>query len=484
MSTESQTKQIMNDISNAFYIDGKFVEPVGRERVNLINPATEEVIGDIAIASETDVDHAVSSARRAFRSYGKSSRDDRIALLESILKTYDSHAEEFAQCMTLEMGTPIKFSRDVQTWIGRAHLEVNIDVLKSFSETSKVGKTKISHEPIGVCGLITPWNWPNLQVITKVAPAIAAGCTMVLKPSEFSSVSAMLFAQMMDEAGVPAGVFNMLTGDGATTGTAISSHPDIDMVSFTGSTRAGVLVAKNAADTVKRVHQELGGKSANIVLEDADLETAVSKGVAACYLNNGQSCSAPTRMFVPKQLLSKAEQVAKETAESFIVGSPYDENTEYGPVVNAKQFEHVNKLIQSGIDEGAKLITGGVGRPEGLNKGYFIKPTVFSGVTQEMSIANEEIFGTVLSLHPYDDVEQAIAMANDSHYGLAAYVQSGDLEKAREIASKLEAGDVYLNYPAGDLAAPFGGYKRSGNGREYGIYGLEAFQEVKAIFED
>ncbi len=484
MADQSQMIQLFNSLNNAFYIDGKFVEPVGRERINLINPATEEVIGDIAIASETDVDHAVSSARKAFRSYGKTSRDDRVALLESILKTYDAHAEEFAQCMTLEMGTPITFSRDIQTWIGRAHLEVNIDVLKSFNETSTVGKTKVIHEPIGVCGLITPWNWPNLQVITKVAPAIAAGCTIVLKPSEFSSVSALLFAQMMDEAGVPAGVFNLLTGDGATTGTAISTHPGIDMVSFTGSTRAGVLVAKNAADTVKRVHQELGGKSANIILEDADLKTAVSKGVAACYLNNGQSCSAPTRMFVPKHLLPQAEEIAKETAESFNVGSPYDESTEYGPVVNSKQFDHVSNLIQCGIDEGAKLITGGVGRPDGLDKGYYIKPTVFSSVTQEMTIANEEIFGTVLSIHPYDDVDQAVEMANDSQYGLAAYVQSADVEKAREIASKLEAGDVYINYPEGDLAAPFGGYKRSGNGREYGEYGLEAFQEVKAIFED
>jgi len=484
MSNQFEMIQIFNGLNNAFYIDGKFVDPVGRERVSIVNPATEEHIGEIAIASETDVDHAVNSARNAFKTYGRSSRDDRIALLESILKAYDAHAEEFAQCMTLEMGTPITFSRDVQVAIGHAHIQVNIDVLKSFEETSRIGKTKLVREPIGVCGLITPWNWPNLQVITKVAPAIAAGCTVVLKPSEFSSISAMLFSKMMDEAGVPAGVFNMLTGDGATTGTAISTHPLVDMVSFTGSTRAGVLVAKNAADTVKRVHQELGGKSANIILEDADLEAAVSKGVAACYLNNGQSCSAPTRMFVPKRLLEQAEAIAKKTAESFVVGSPYDEKTEYGPVVNAKQHEHVTKLIQSGIDEGARLITGGVGRPEGLDKGYYIKPTVFSSVTQDMTIASEEIFGTVLSIHPYDDVDQAVEMANDSHYGLAAYVQSADVNKAREIASKLQAGDVYINYPSGDLAAPFGGYKRSGNGREYGEWGLEAFLEVKAIFED
>ncbi len=484
MANQSQITKIFNDLNNAHYIDGKFVEPIDRESITLINPATEELIGNIAKASETDVDHAVSIAKKAFRSFGRTSRKERVVLMESILKAYDAHAEEFAQCMTLEMGTPITFSREVQVPIGHAHIDVNINVLKSYDNSSLIGSTKIVREPIGVCGLITPWNWPNLQVITKVAPAIAAGCTVVLKPSEFSSISAMLFAQVMDEAGVPAGVFNMLTGDGATTGTAISTHPAVDMVSITGSTRAGVLVAKNAADTVKRVHQELGGKSANIILEDAKLEDAVTKGVAACYLNNGQSCSAPTRMFVPKHLLEQSEAIAKKAAESYVVGPPYDEETEYGPVVNAKQHEHIFELIQSGIDEGAKLVTGGVGRPEGLSKGYYVKPTVFSSVTQEMTIANEEIFGTVLSMHPYDDVEQAIDMANDSHYGLAAYVQSADVNKAREVASQLEAGDVYINYPAGDLAAPFGGYKRSGNGREYGEWGLDAFLEVKAIFED
>lgn len=491
MSNKSQLKWVSDNPLNKLYIDGSFIDPTGQNHLPLVNPATEETIGSVSVSSETDVDHAVVSAKKAFNTFRQTSREERLALLRRILEAYNAHAEEFAQCMTLEMGTPISFSRGVQVPIAASHIKENIYVLKSFKSETNNRATKIRREPIGVCGLITPWNWPMLQVITKVAPAIAAGCTVVLKPSEYSPLSAMLFARVMDEAGVPAGVFNVLNGDGATTGTAISTHPEIDMVSFTGSTRAGILVAKNAADSVKRVHQELGGKSANIVLEDVDLEQAITKGVAGCYLNNGQSCSAPTRMFVPKHLQSQASEIAKSAAEANVVGSPNSESTTIGPVVNVLQQERVNKLIQSGIDEGAKLITGGVGRPDGLNSGFYIRPTVFAEVTQEMTIAREEIFGPVLSIHPYDDVEQAVDMANDSHYGLAAYVQSADKKRAREIASELQVGDVYINYPTGDqsapfgdLSSPFGGYKRSGNGREYGEWGFEAFLEVKAVFED
>ena len=480
----SEPTQYINGLLDKLYIGGKFIDPAGQQKFPITNPATEEVIGSVVMASEVDVDHAVTTARRAFNTFGRTTPAERVELLQNILDKYDAYAEEFAQSMTLEMGTPIKFSREVQVPIAKEHIALNIKVLQSFETSAEHGPTIIRKEPIGVCGLITPWNWPMLQVITKVAPAIAAGCTIILKPSEYSSISAMLFAQVLDEAGVPSGVFNLLTGDGATTGTAISIHPDIDMISFTGSTRAGVLVAKNAADTVKRVHQELGGKSANIILEDADLKQAVTKGVAGCYLNNGQSCSAPTRMLVPAHLQNQAVEIAKSAAEADIVGSPQDELTTIGPVVNAVQQDRIFKLIQSGIDEGAKLITGGVGNPNGLLKGFYVRPTVFSEVTQEMSIAHEEIFGPVLSIHPYDDVDQAIEMANDSFYGLAAYVQTADVERGRDIATRLRVGNVYINYPSGDLAAPFGGYKRSGNGREYGEWGLEAFLEVKAIFDD
>jgi aldehyde dehydrogenase (NAD+) len=464
-----------------FYIDGHFVRAAGGSAHQVINPATEEPVASIAMGTAEDVAAAVAAARRAFSSFGASSRADRLDLLKRILAVYDSRSEEFAQRMTLEMGTPISFSRQAQVGVPRAHMVEMIRVLEEFQFERITGPTMLAFEPIGVCALITPWNWPVLQIVTKVMPALAAGCTIVLKPSEYSPLSAMLFAEMLHEADVPAGVFNLVNGDGPTVGTAMSCNPDVDMVSFTGSSRAGILVAKNAADTVKRVHQELGGKSPNILLPDVDLMSAVRQGVEGCYLNGGQSCSAPTRMLVPTALHDEAAAIARQAAESFVVGDVFQDSTTLGPVINANQFERVNRLIQSGIDQGAELVTGGVGRPQGLNRGYFIKPTVFANVRQEMDVVREEIFGPVLCIQPYDTLDEAISMANDTVYGLAGYVQSADIGQARRVAAKLRAGHVHINYPAWDLSAPFGGYKQSGNGREYGVFGLDAFLEVKTV---
>ncbi|MBL8582456.1 MAG: aldehyde dehydrogenase family protein [Rhizobiaceae bacterium] len=464
------------------YIDGAFRPLAARARRPVINPSSEEIVAEVALAESADVNVAVQAAKKAFRSFGVSSKADRIALLRRILAEYRKRADEFAYRMTIEMGTPITFSREVQTPLAARHIEEIILALQSQPEEAMNRTTVIRREPIGVAALITPWNWPMLQIVTKLAPAIAAGCTVVLKPSEFSPLSALLFAEVMHAAGTPPGVFNMLNGDGLITGAALSVHPDVDMVSFTGSTRAGIQIAKGAADTVKRVHQELGGKSPNIILPDADLETAVTKGVAGCYLNNGQSCSAPTRMLVPAELHDRALEIAKAAAETFVTGDTLDQATTLGPVVNSRQFDHVSRLIQSGGNEGARLLTGGLGRPANLNRGYFIRPTVFGGVTPDMAIAREEIFGPVLSILPYESLDRAVEIANDTVYGLAAYVQTADLDVARDLASRLRAGDVYLNYPAGDISAPFGGYKQSGNGREYGEWGIDAFQEVKAVF--
>ena len=470
------------DHLDAAYIDGKFVSLGTRTRRSVINPATEEEVAEVAYADNADVDIAVRAAKGAFPLFSTSSKADRIELLRRILAEYTKRADDFAYRMTVEMGTPIAFSRNVQTPLPAAHIEEIIRALEAQPEETLNRKTVIRREPIGVAALITPWNWPMLQIITKLAPAIAAGCTVVLKPSEFSPLSALLFAEVMDAAGTPPGVFNMLNGDGLITGIALSVHPDLDMVSFTGSTRAGVQVAKNAADTIKRVHQELGGKSPNIILPDADLETAVSKGVAGCYLNNGQSCSAPTRMLVPSKMHSRALEIAKAAAEAFVVGDTLDVSTTLGPVVNSRQHAHVSRLIQSGIDQGASVVTGGVGLPANLNRGYFIRPTVFGDVAPDMSVARDEIFGPVLSIIPYQSIDDAVEIANDTVYGLAAYVQTPDLDAARDISRRLRAGDVYLNYPEGDISAPFGGYKQSGNGREYGEWGIDAFQEVKAVF--
>ncbi len=467
---------------NKFFIDGQWCAPAGEHRTfPLINPATEEAYGELTMGSAEDVDCAVRAARKAFSSYSRWTPQQRIELLERVLTLYNQRHEEFAQAMTLEMGAPITFSRAGQAARGRLHIEEIIRVLREFSFDEQHGTTLIRREAIGVCGLITPWNWPINQIVVKIAPALAAGCTIVLKPSEFSALSALLFAEVLDEAGLPAGVFNLVNGDGPTVGHAICAHPDIDMVSFTGSTQAGIRVAKAAADTVKRVAQELGGKSANILLDDVDLSQAVTKGVAACFTNSGQSCSIPTRMLVPVTRMAEAVEIARTAAAAYRTGDPNDERTQLGPLVNKAQFDRVQQLVRSGIDEGAELVCGGLGRPDDLERGYYVRPTVFAAVRPDMTIAQEEIFGPVLSIIPYRTEAEAIAIANGTPYGLAAYVQSSSLQRARDVAAYLQAGGVHLNYPPADMGAPFGGYKQSGNGREWGEHGLIEYLETKSI---
>jgi len=464
-----------------FYIDGAWVDPLDGELIDVIDPSTEEPITQIAIGGKRDVDRAVAAAKAAFPAFARTSRQERLALLRRIVEAYQPRIEELAAMVSREMGAPVKFARESQAPIGMAHLKKMIEVLENFEFDTHKGTTMVRREPIGVCGMITPWNWPLNQIACKVGPALAAGCTMVLKPSEIAPLNAIMFAEIMHEAGVPKGVFNLVQGHGPVVGQAISSHPDVDMVSFTGSTRAGILVAKAAADTVKRVHQELGGKSANIILPDADFNTAVSKGVMGVMRNTGQSCNAPTRMFVPQDRHDEAVAIAKATASPIRVGMPSDEASTIGPVVSQAQFDKVQGLIEAGIKEGADLVTGGLGRPDGLNRGYFVRPTVFANVKPEMRIAREEIFGPVISIMPYESEEQVIRLANDTPYGLAAYVQSGSIEKAREVAGQMRAGVVQINYPAWDSGAPFGGYKQSGNGREYAEFGLAEFLEVKGM---
>ncbi|MBA1141025.1 aldehyde dehydrogenase family protein [Mesorhizobium neociceri] len=464
-----------------FYIDGRWVAPSGTQSFDVINPATEAKVATIAMGSGADVDKAVAAAKRAFPAYSRTSREERLGYLTRILEFYDEGSDEIAELMSLEMGVVRNFSRNAQIALGRAHLATAVDVLKHFAFTEQRGDMLLAREPIGVCGLITPWNWPMNQLVVKVAPALAAGCTMVVKPSEYSPLSSLRFARMVDEAGVPAGVFNLINGDGVEVGEAISRHPDVDMVSITGSTRAGVAVAKAAADTIKRVHQELGGKSANIIFDDENFDRNVALGVKASYLNCGQSCSAPTRMLVPYQLMEHAAKVAAETADALAVGTPDTEGTDLGPVVNASQYKRIQTLIETGIKEGATLSAGGPGRPEGLDKGYYVRPTVFSGVTPQMTIAREEIFGPVLSIIGYADENEAVRIANDSIYGLAGHVQSSDIARARRVAAQLRVGSVYINQAPWDAAAPFGGFKQSGNGREHGEFGLGDFLELKAM---
>ena len=467
--------------TNRFYIDGAWVEPLSSAMLEVINPATEKAFATIAMGSTADAVRAIAAARAAFPAFSQSSKACRLGLLKKILELYNARAEDLAQVVSDEMGAPIQFARDAQVWAGRAHLEAAIAALEQFEFEEQRGTTRIVREAIGVVGLITPWNWPLNQIVTKVAPAIAAGCTMVLKPSEIAPLSGIVFAEIMHAAGVPPGVFNLVNGDGPTVGQTLASHADVDMVSFTGSTRAGVMVAKTAADTVKRVTQELGGKSANIILADADLKAAVTQGVAACFGNSGQSCDAPTRMLVPRDQLHAALKIAKEAADSHTVGDPRAAGIQLGPVVSEAQFNKIQKLISAGIAEGAPLVTGGLGRPQGLVQGYFARPTVFGPVRPDMTIAREEIFGPVLSIIPYDSEEQAIAIANDTVYGLAAYVESGNPEHGRKVARQLRAGQVQVNYPDWDTMAPFGGYKQSGNGREYADWGISDFLEVKGI---
>ena len=464
-----------------FYIDGQWVDPVTPKSLPVINPSNEEVIGEISLGSKADVDKAVAAARRAFETFSVTTKEERVALLEKILAIYQRRYGEFVETISLEMGAPTWLSQAAQAATGVAHLSQAIKTLKEFEFETVQGTTGIVHEPVGVVGMITPWNWPVNQIMCKVAPAIAAGCTMVLKPTEIAPLNAMLVAEVLHEAGVPPGVFNLVNGDGPTVGEAMSAHPDIDMMSFTGSTRAGIAVAKAAADSVKRVTQELGGKSANIVLDDADLQKAVSQGISACFMNSGQSCNAPTRMFVPRAKHAQAMEIAKATVAAVTVADAFAEGMNMGPVVSEAQFNKIQGLIQKGIDEGATLIAGGMGRPDGMERGYFVRPTVFGDVTPDMTISREEIFGPVLVVLPYDTEEDAIRMANDTPYGLSGYVQSGSLEHARKVASRLRTGNVHLNGAGPDFNAPFGGYKQSGTGREWGDHGFKEYLEVKAV---
>jgi aldehyde dehydrogenase (NAD+) len=464
-----------------FYIDGAWVDPVASALLDVIDPSTEEAFTQISVGSKADVDRAVAAAKAAFQSFAVTDRAERLALLKRILVVYNERYEDIAAAVSREMGAPLSFARESQAWAGRAHLEATITAFERFEFSEKRGSTMVVKEPIGVCALITPWNWPLNQIVCKVAPAIAAGCTVVLKPSEIAPISGIIFAEVMEAAGTPKGVFNMVNGNGPDVGQVMAGHPDVDMVSFTGSTRAGIIVAKTAADTVKRVAQELGGKSANIILPDADLDTAVRKGVEGCFGNSGQSCDAPTRMLVPAERHDEALLIARDAAEKFVVGDPQAEDTVLGPVVSDVQFNKIQRLIEVGIEEGALLVTGGPGRPEHLNRGYYVRPTIFGHVSPDMTIAREEIFGPVLSILPYETEEQAITIANDTVYGLAAYIQSGDIEHARRVAGRMRAGSVYLNYPEWDTFAPFGGYKQSGNGREYADWAIHDFLEIKGI---
>lgn len=449
--------------------------------IPVISPVTEQAIGSVVAGNAQDVDIAVAAARQAFPAFSSTSSAERILLLRRILGLMEERFDALAHAISLEMGSAITFSRASQVPFGIAHVRSAIDVLEHYPFITQQGTTAIVREAIGVCGLITPWNWPLYQITAKVAPAIAAGCTIVLKPSELSPFSAHMFAQIMHDAGTPAGVFNLVSGTGPDVGAAMAAHPGIDMISITGSTRAGVLVAQAAAPTVKRVTQELGGKSPNILLDDADFATAVPLGVAAAFRNVGQSCSAPTRMLIPAARLAEVESLAAATVATMIVGDPLDEKTVLGPVANRSQFDKVQAMIGAGIAEGAKLVCGGLGLPEGLAQGYFAKPTVFSDVRSDMRIAQEEIFGPVLCLIPYRDEADAIRIANDTIYGLGSHIQSTDIDRARRVAAHIRAGQVHINHPAWDGHAAFGGYKQSGNGREYGVFGLEEYLETKAI---
>ena len=470
----------MYDLSK-FYIDGTWVEARSRRELDVINPATEEVIGKVALGTPEDVDAAVAAARRAFETYSQTSREERLALLGSILTAYQARFADVCTAISDEMGAPMKLCNQAQAAVGLAHTMTMLKILETFEFEEDIGTTRLLKEPAGVIGMITPWNWPVNQIICKVIPALAAGCTMVLKPSEIAPVSASLLAEVLHAAGVPKGVFNMVHGDGPGVGEAIARHPGIDVVSFTGSTRAGVQVAKLAADSVKRVAQELGGKSANIILEGADITKAVTGGVMQMMMNSGQSCNAPSRMLVPAARYEQAVQIAKGVAEKIVVGDPRSETTTMGPLANKNQYEKVLKLISRGVEEGAAVVTGGAGRPQGLDKGYYVRPTIFANVRNEMTIAREEIFGPVLVMIPYETEEEAVRIANDTPYGLSGYVFGGSVEHARRVAARLRTGMVHVNGASVDFAAPFGGYRQSGNGREWGAKGLEEFLETKAV---
>ncbi|MGB8819499.1 MAG: aldehyde dehydrogenase family protein [Rhizobiaceae bacterium] len=464
-----------------FYIDGQWVSPTGRNTIDVINPATEEVCQTIAAGGAGDVNVAVAAATKAFASFSQTTKAERLSLLKRILDIYNSRLDAMAEAISTEMGAPLVMAKDSQAYCGSAHFEAAITALEAMEFEEQRGKTRIVREAIGVVGLITPWNWPMNQIVTKVAPALAAGCTMVLKPSELAPSNALLFAQILHDAGVPAGVFNLINGDGPSVGQPLAAHPDVAMMSFTGSTRAGIIVAKTAADTVKRVSQELGGKSANIILDDADLAKAVSKGVRACMSNSGQSCNAPTRMLVPADRQDEALNIAAKTAAKIVTGDPRDPKTDLGPVVSQAQFNKIQGLIEIAIKEGNTLVAGGTGRPGGMNHGFYVQPTIFGHVERHHTIAIEEVFGPVLAIMPYKDEADAIEIANDTVYGLAGYVQSGNLERARKVARQIRAGQVNINHPDWDTFQPFGGYKQSGNGREYADWGIHDFLEIKGI---
>ena len=464
-----------------FYINGSWVEPAANNTLAVENPATLEQCVTIAIGSESDVDTAVAAAKTAFETFSQTSVEERAALLDKIAEIYMARIGDIAEAIREEMGAPISLASTAQAYAGLAHITEAAKILRNFAFSEDLGAHRVVKEPIGVCGLITPWNWPMNQVTCKVAPALAVGCTMVLKPSEVAPLSSYIFTEIMHEAGVPAGVYNMVNGDGPGVGTALSKHPDVDMMSFTGSTRAGSLVAQNAAPTVKRVTKELGGKSPNIVLDDADLEAAVTRGVLHMYNNTGQSCNAPSRMLIPRGRLAEAEQIAAAVSETVVVGDTADKDTTMGPVVSKVQWDKIQELIQKGIDEGAKLVCGGTGLPDAVDAGHYVRPTVFSEANNDMTISREEIFGPVLTMIPYDSEEEAIRIANDTPYGLAGYVQSGDMEHARAVAGKIRAGNIHINGASGGPDIPFGGYKQSGNGREWGAHGFTDYLEIKAI---
>ncbi|TGQ77290.1 MULTISPECIES: aldehyde dehydrogenase family protein [unclassified Mesorhizobium] len=464
-----------------FYISGEWVDPVAPQTMDVINPSTEEPFAQISLGAAADVDKAVLAARRAFPAYSATSVAERVELLDQIANIYEQRLDEFAKIITLEMGAPAWFSRQVQVTMALSHFREARRVLQAYDFEAPLGTSRIVRESIGVCGLITAWNWPLGLVASKLAYALAAGCCVVLKPSEIAPLSSVLLAEVLHDAGVPAGVFNLVNGTGPVVGHAICSHPDVDMVSFTGSTGAGIQIAKTAADTVKRVHQELGGKSANIILPDADLDEAIPAGVLRAFTNSGQACVAPTRMLVQRDQMPRVVEIARRALDKVVVGHPDDAGTRLGPLISQAQFDRVQTYIQLGIDEGAQLVGGGLGRPNGLNRGYYVRPTIFADVAPGMRIAQEEIFGPVLSIIGYEDEDEAVEIANGTVFGLAAYVHSANLLRAQAVARKLRAGRAYINMATSDTVAPFGGYRQSGNGRENGVFGLEEYLEVKAI---
>ena len=463
-----------------FYIGGTWVEPRSSDTLPVIDPATEDVIETIAMGGPDDVDAAVAAARSAFDGFAATTVQERAALLDQVIEAYQARMGDLTDVVRAEMGAPTSLAQTAQVPAALAHLATARALIEDFPFEEESGSTLVVREPVGVCALITPWNWPLNQIACKVAPALAAGCTMVLKPSEVAPLDALIFAEILDEAGVPAGVFNLVNGNGLDVGQPLASHPEVDMVSFTGSTRAGTAVAAAAAPSVKRVAQELGGKSANIVLDDADLDAVVRRDVTRMCTNSGQSCNAPSRMLVPRDLLARAAEVAADAAGSIRVGDPTDEATTIGPVVSQTQYDRIQALIEKGIGEGATLVAGGPGRPDGLDVGYYVRPTVFTDVTNDMTIAQEEIFGPVLVMIGYDDDDDAVRIANDTRYGLSGYV-SGSQDRARDIARRIRTGNVHVNGAGPDFDAPFGGYKQSGNGREWGRLGFEEFLETKAI---